>query len=135
MVGDGGLILRQQPDASWARETSHTPAQLLALIGDGNGGIYAAGEDGVLLASAGDGIWSPASGIGSGQANTLRAAWSLESDVFLAGDYGTVLRRGRSGWAAERARAPVDVYALAGAAPEDLFAVGEAGAILHRSRR
>jgi hypothetical protein len=135
VVGDGGLILRRQPRGIWAREPSGTPAQLLALTGTENGTLYAAGEMGALLASAGDGRWHPADGIGSGQASTLRAAWCDGSDVSIAGDMATVLRRTSSGWAAERVQSQTDFYALVGTAAATLTAVGLSGTIFRRERR
>jgi hypothetical protein len=133
--GDGGVIFRRDPDTSWSREITNVPAPLFAIAGDASGQRYAAGDAGVLLTSAGDGVWHPLDGVGSGQANTLRAACALGDDIFIAGDFGMVLHRTPSGWKAERTQSQSDFYALTGSGPEDVYAAGEGGVILHRARR
>lgn len=57
-VGDGGMILACR-DGAWKREESGTSAHLRAIARWQDGRLVAAGNDGAVLTSAGDGIWTP----------------------------------------------------------------------------
>jgi hypothetical protein len=64
--------------------------------------------------------------------HTLRAVWgSSSTDVYAAGDGGTIIHYDGFEWATVLAGAADDLHALAGSGPGDVWAAGLSGTVLH----
>jgi len=127
-VGDSGTILHYDGTA-WSRQASGSDAELLDVWGDDEGRVFAVGRNGTILEKRGA-AWIS---VGMKTDRDLRAVWTGGDDVVVVGEGGAIWRLdGRDGGRrSEGAGGAQDLSAIAGTGPHDLFAVGDAGTMLH----
>jgi hypothetical protein len=140
-VGDSGIILRravQGDRVTWSDETTGIDAALFAVTGDAHA-LYAVGARGTILrhdrarASAG---WEIEP---SGTAADLHGVTIVEGTLaFAVGAGGTVLKKALpdGAWSAMASGTRTDLRAVLspraqGALPDDVYAVGDSGTIIH----
>lgn len=112
-----------------------TTGALLGVWAGALSDVFAVGEAGRVLRYNGQSWVRLYAGTGA----TLRDVWSsgADGDVLVVGDDGTVLRfaRGTTSWTPEplpaEVGADVDFRGLWGSGPDDVFAVGAGGTVLH----
>lgn len=99
--------------------------------------IFAVSTNELILAGRGGLVMRLASGALSvedvGLTSDLHAAWgSAASDVYVVGDLGQILHRGRDGvWKREASGTRRGLFAVWGSGPRNVYAVGRGGLILH----
>ncbi len=140
VVGAGGTILRWA-DGSFQAVQSPTRRDLFAVTRDMAGRWWAAG-DGVVLRREDDGTWRVSL---STPDEDLRAVYALdEGHVFAVGKGGAVYGFDGKNWAALRVQdlpledggsAPftASLHGVWASGPDDVWAVGESGFVLHSS--
>ena len=137
-VGDAGTIVRRQTAGIWVPETTMGlgTTGFRAVAGTDADGLYAVGM-GAVIAKRGMDKWEldPAT-IDLADRGNYYAVSSSSAGVFVAGEYGKVLRREASRWQREMlagtaAPSPPHLFGLAMTA-SDLFVVGAGGLIQRR---
>jgi hypothetical protein len=101
----------------------------MAVWGASATDVWVAGRGGLILHGAGDGTWTPEQ---SGTTDDLFALTGVGSDVYAVGDHGTILHRASGTWSADSSGTTNALWSIWGSSQDGLFAVGEAGTILHR---
>jgi photosystem II stability/assembly factor-like uncharacterized protein len=142
VVGDGGLIARRQTTGIYvAEDTSALPgASFRAVAGGSLDKLVAVGMGGVIADRTG-GKWQTDPGPIGATDNVNFYAISMGADgVFVAGEYGRVLRRDMTGWLREATLAPTPpaithFYGLSNPAAGELFAVGSGGVVQRRDAK
>ncbi len=130
VVGDGGMILREDDSGAWVDRSPGEAADLYGLVLRGSRAI-AVGSGGTILVSDDSGdTWSPQS---SGTEATLRAITFLDEGGAVAVGDGVVLlsENGVDDWSPAQlpAEASAQLRAVAGTSTR-AFAVGLAGLVL-----
>jgi len=130
IVGDGGTILHQAEDGSWADRSPEEDADLFGLALRGTRAL-AVGADGTILVSEDNGeSWTPRE---SGTEATLRSVVFLDEGATIAVGDGVVLRSVDSGetWtAAALPNGPSPELLAVGGSVNAAFAVGVGGVLL-----
>ncbi len=130
-VGDKGTIVVFD-GVSWKSEASGTAAPLYAAAGTGPLQAFAVGEATALYRDTTG--WHPLPGA---PATALRGAWSpTPTSVWAVGDDGTLWMYDRltPGWKAETlTSSAIPLYAISGRSAADVWVVGSAGTVLHRT--
>lgn len=125
-----GTILHYD-GSSWTTQPSGTTTLLIAVWGASASDIYAAGHEGVMLHSTGNGTWTPQD---SGTTQHLFAVWGASAtELYASGMGNSVLRSTGDGtWTSEPTGAATTILqGDFGTGAGDLYAVGDAGLILH----
>jgi hypothetical protein len=94
--------------------------------------VWAVGDHGTIVFSAGDGHWVS---VPSGTDAALNAVWAAnDEDVFAVGGFGVYLHRtGNGTWTVEpNGGVELIPYGVWGSSPDDVYAVGDRGLLLHR---
>lgn len=135
--GDGGK--------AWVRQKRTTGNPLLGLCVVNEGAVFACGTGGLIVRlvdegrhqGAGSNEPSPAAPIlQSGTTESLNAIIFLDEHIgWAAGSRGTILFTTDGGrhWAREQSPVQEDLMALAAASGGEVWAVGRAGVVLHRT--
>lgn len=117
----------------WAAQTSGTTQQLNTVWAASRNDVYVGGRGDVLLHSTGNGTWAPVP-ISTSGGRVLSIWGSSSTDVFFAG-IGEIWHSNGATWTKQTLPAAVAantfIYSLWGSGPRDVWAVGEAGLILH----
>ncbi len=131
-AGDGSLF--HWDGSLWASTSTRAPLGPLgnSLWGESSESAFAIGGRGVLQ-QYNMGTWSTVS---VGTLNSLRAVWGLTVEAWSVGDRGTVARRdpGTMTWTSVEGVAPRTLWNVWASSPSDVWAVGEAGTIVHYTR-
>ena len=138
VVGDGGLVARRQTTGVYIGEdtTGIASANLRAVSGNLLDGLYAVGTGAVIARRVMDKWQLDTFPIDAADKGNYYAVTQSTDGVFVAGEYGRVLRRDTAKWAREATIAPAPpmmphfygLYAGTG----ELFAVGGMGTIQRR---
>jgi hypothetical protein len=133
VVGDGGIS--RWDGQAWATE-DETPG-LKAVWGAASDDVFAVGQGGAILHSDGTGWTAMASGVTS-PSFTFFDVWGSRhdgvDDVFVVGNTGdpsVVLRGDGTSWSAFPMMPRTGLDAIWGSRFDDVFAVGNHGAIVH----
>lgn len=133
---DGGLFAAGQlgeihhfDGSIWRKHFDlHIDVTILALWSDGNGRIFAAGDEGLLLAWDEE-TWQR---VTSGTKSALYNLWGPDSDHLLAvGDFGLVLRWNGERWDEFHAGTENFLFDVWGDRLDNIFIVGLSGTIGH----
>jgi len=105
------------------------PRELLSIMGVSSSELVLAGRGGLVMRLA-NGVLSVDD---VGLSSDLHAVWaSAATDVYVVGDLGQILHRGRDGaWAREASGTRRGLFAVWGSGPRNVYAVGRGGLILH----
>lgn len=116
------------PTSAWAVMPLDDGGHLAAIAAVGPGEAYAVGGPRVLRYN---GAWA-SFGTPEGEANLL-GVWAGGGFVVVVGEGGVVARRPTGGvaWTVEDSGVTVDLHAIAGTGPDDLYAVGDAMTVVH----
>jgi hypothetical protein len=126
-VGDRGVIVHYD-GSSWSRQSSPATTTLTGLWGSSATDVYAVGFGGEVLHNDGSG-WSEES---SGVTDDLNAITGVGSDLFVVGSGGVILHRSGGTWSPEMSGTTRSLWAVWGSSTAGVYAVGDAGTILHR---
>ncbi len=119
-VGDDGIILAFDGQA-WEQQTSAIQANLRGITCTESGQIFAVGAGGVVISSAGEGLWE-----------ALYNIWGVDDTHILAiGDFGLVLRWNGENWAEFYAGTENFLFDIWGDALDNIFIVGLSGTLAH----
>ncbi|MCA9664048.1 MAG: hypothetical protein KC503_00625 [Myxococcales bacterium] len=143
-VGERGTVLHYD-GARWSQMATPTEATLLGVWGD-NDRVYAVGKAGTILVDAGQGFEAQS----SGTQRTLHAVWgSGAGHVVAVGEASTILHLAGDRWlsyeqvaggganrfpltiAPSTPSAAVDLLAVSGSGPSDIFVAGAGGVVRH----
>lgn len=131
-VGDGGVVLHFN-GALWSPVTA-LPA---SLVGRGFRGVSAFGAGQVLVTGAQGAMMygSADAGFkviqGFDDLGEISAAWSLGALSVAVGENSSIFRDSGTGWQADNVPTTQHLRAVWGSAPDDIWAVGLAGVIVH----
>jgi len=133
-VGAGGTILHFD-GANWSPQTSSTTNDLFGLLVLSGVDVYVLGAAGTLLHYNGT-AWSPIPLVGVSVAlRAIDAAFTpagAATDFFLVGDGGTIMHSTNgSTWVQQTSGTTANLAGVGVVAPDDVFAVGAGGIILH----
>lgn len=129
-VGASGTILRFSGD-SFVPMTSGTTSWLHGVWGSARNDLFAVGAHGTILHFDGR-SWQPQP---SGTTQTLLAVWgSSRDDVYAVGSGGTILRYDGGSWRPMASGTRANLFSVSGS-NTDIYAVGDAGTILHLQPR
>ena len=126
-VGDNGLVLHYDGE----RWTDDSPvSDILHAVWCGSGSkCLAVGQDTSVLSRTNCGSWISDNSMGS--IGSLRGVWaSGESDIYVVGDFGTILHNDGSGWKSVGSGVDATLYDVWGSGADNIYAVGQAGTIL-----
>ena len=137
-VGEDGAIL-QRSGAEWTTMTSPTTDNLHAVHGTSDSSVYAVGEDGTVIHYNGT-EWST---LVSGTTINLWGVWAAPSgEAFIVGNNGTALQyvtpaadaeEGETGFTVLPTGIDANLYAVSGTALNNVWAVGNRGAVVQFS--
>jgi hypothetical protein len=126
-VGNAGKIIRWN-GSTWA-EVLSTNAAWTGIWGSGPNDVFAVGSPGRIHHFDGT-TWAP---MESGTSALLTGVWGTgPADVYATGLSGTLLHYDGFSWTPMATGTTTALYAVTG--PGELFAVGDAGVVLHRPR-
>lgn len=128
-VGGGIWAWHMQPDLL---ERNGGNADLLRMWGTSLSSLYAVGNSGQFLHRETGGTWTA---LNSGTTVTLSGMWGPDSSqAWIVGSAGTVLRwsGGTSTPTSDAGFLGVDWNDVSGVSRSDIWAVGDAGALMHR---
>jgi hypothetical protein len=111
---------------TWVSERVRSTRRLFGIWSDTHGDVWAVGEGVVLRRHAG--VWSPA----FNPSGSVYSVWSNETDLWVVGDSGTILRWNGSTWTSESIDGGNRLNAVWGSG-SDVWAVGDNGTIVHRT--
>jgi photosystem II stability/assembly factor-like uncharacterized protein len=122
-----GVDLR--PSGTWVTETTNTSTNLISVFAT-DSTVYVGGEAGTLLRSvSGGNTWNALTTPFSG---TVRGIWgSSDINMFLVSDDGIYHSIDGLNWDPQDSGITEILTAIWGAAPNDVYAVGTAGSIVH----
>jgi hypothetical protein len=126
-VGDNGLVLHYDGE----RWTDDSPvSDILHAVWCGSGAkCLAVGQDTSVLSRTNSGAWISDNSMG--RIGSLRGVWAAgESDIYVVGDFGTILHNDGSGWQSVDSGVEATLYDVWGSAADNVYAVGQAGTIL-----
>ncbi len=130
-VGTGGTILRYN-GLIWSAMTSGTATYLNTVWGMSSIDVLAAGAASTIVQYDGIGITWSTSGQGTMPTFDVNDIWSAPgSDVILVGNGGNIGHDNGTGWKPMPSGTTDDLSGLWGFAPNDMYAVGRNGTILH----
>ena len=126
--GDAGAEVEVGPPPMWQGERLGDPGELDAVHLVTPQEAYAVGGRRVLR--FGGGTWAT---YGEPSEQALHDVWAGDGAVVVVGDGGTIARRGADdlGWTVDDTPTSQDLYGLFARGLDDLWAVGDAGTILH----
>jgi hypothetical protein len=129
-VGTHGTVLHYD-GAAWSDRSPPTDMDLASVWCNREGTTWVVGERGETLRW--DGAWSDATAERRGP---LRSVAETAAGVTVTGEYETVLRRDEDRWTRlqgtlARQYPNVGIHSLHGASPDDVWAVGDSGVMLH----
>jgi DNA-binding beta-propeller fold protein YncE len=101
---------------------------LRTIWGSATNDIFAAGESGAILHSAGT-AWST---MASDTSQWLNALWgSSEDDIFGVGENGTIVHYNGTAWSTMESGVYETLHGVYGDAPDNVYAVGDNAVVLH----
>ncbi len=126
----GAILQTKNRGATWTPLTSNVTGVLRNIWGSGVNDVYAVGDSGAIVHSGDDATWQPQTSPVQLQLNTN---WGKNGNLFIVGNGGVVLNSSDSGahWTQQDSFTTVPLYGIWGSAPNDVFAVGEQGIIIH----
>jgi hypothetical protein len=131
-VGDGVAV--HFDGAAWTAYPM--PGQMSGVWGSASDRVWAVGQDGTIMRWDGS-AWSAEGGWSGDPLVWFEAVWgTADGDVWLVGekDYrGFIARRAGDEWTAAPPRRQPDwfLYALGGSGPDDIWAAGNFGRVMH----
>jgi photosystem II stability/assembly factor-like uncharacterized protein len=128
-VGISGMILHSTGGGIWSVAKSPTQLALAAVWAAGPGEAWAVGQKGTILKASG-GVWSA---LPAPTPFDLWGVWGIGKEVFVVGDQLLILSSsdGGASWRKESEGAGAYLLAAWGYSENDLFIVGQGGALLH----
>jgi hypothetical protein len=117
----------------WAPETLSAGGSLNAVFGSGPNDVYAAGDNGVFVHSAGGGVFSPVTDVNAPTGRLLGIfAPAGSSDLYVSASSGAIWLRSAGVW---QSAVPIpgyfrDYYGVWGTSSTDVYGVGDALAIV-----
>lgn len=133
-VGDGGVILKwasPAPTAAWAVVPSGVRTRLNAVFAPDPARRWVVGEQTTILRDDGPG-WRRVVPPGIAGDLSLRAIWGAGGDeLWVTSSSAEILHLRNGAWTKEETGAPGALLAVAGTATDDVWAVGERGAVMH----
>ncbi|MCC6897652.1 MAG: hypothetical protein IT377_01690 [Polyangiaceae bacterium] len=127
VFGDGGQLFRYDDTAkTWTKLASNTTRAFLSAGGLDTNSVLVAGENGIIMRWDGDARSLISNG---SSANRLALGGSGAKDVWAVGD--EVLHDQGSGWQVVDPKTPRALYDVAAVGPDDAWAVGTGGTVLH----
>jgi len=130
VVSDLGVITKLSgASTAVTEEDSHAAFGLFGIWGSSAGDLYASADNGEVLHSAGDGVWTAEPGGQPGAGGTL---WgSGARDVYLAGGTTLYHSTGDGTWTSQPAPTTVPLGGVWGSGATDVYAAGGQGTVLH----
>lgn len=131
-VGDGGVVVHFD-GALWslvgALPASAVGRDLRGVTAAGPGKVLITGAGGLMLEGSADVGFKTV--VGFDGVGELDAAWAQGGVAVVVGENSSIFRDGGAGWAQEKPPSTQHLRAVWGSAPDDIWAVGLAGLILH----
>ena len=131
VVGDGGVIL-QWTGSKWNVSVAGGGEDLYAIHGLAPNDLWAAGRSGTVRHYDGTSWQDMSSGVTQ---NFYGVSAASAHDVFFGGQAGTFVYYGMTdaglGFTAQTIAVPGDLNGLTAVSPQDVWAVGDKGAIVH----
>ena len=131
-VGDGGAVLRQNPDGKWlAESTGGNTVNWRGAWAVGTGQVWAVGEKGQALKLSG-GTWTPTS-IPKATKNLNAVTASPTGRLFTCGDGGYLGATTSGTWEATLANDPQSrsLFGMWAQSDTEAWAIGDAGVLMH----
>lgn len=129
-VGDGGLILENR-GAGWAPARAATTADLTGVWGGETDGFFAVGDGVILFFDGAVWRWLSVDGGPGAAPEPFIAIEGLDGEELVVLGEDAALTYEGSAWAPALVPTLSDVAALWASGPDDVFAVGTDGVILH----
>jgi Viral BACON domain/6-bladed beta-propeller len=132
-VGESGLLLHYDGD-NWSDASSTFTGELQDIWCNGVVNCATVGQHTTILALAdGNDLWTD---WGDEESRavfaSLQGVWGFsESDIYVVGDFGTLLHFGGENWTSIDIATDENLYGIWGSAADNVYVAGQNGTILH----
>jgi hypothetical protein len=131
-VGDGGAILQRQ-GTTWTPMKSPTTKNLRAIFGNGDGDIYAAGEEGTMIHWDGAAWEEVETSLELDLSDlSLNGIWGAEGQFYVVGDKGTILHYFEGKWKADDSLSSYNFGSIWGVSLTDIYVGAAGGTVLRK---